>query len=424
MSKRHSNKKPPVLPNQPALKGTAPEGVSRTTSIAHLVLQRMSRLNTVETVNQGVSVPAATPPQIKVAPVPDDKGMPTVPSPADWPENWPPCPPHYNLYEWRKSLENKEYYELKCIEDDGKKPWFQYPRFPYQYSEFVYVTPEMAEDLLRHMPVNRPWKEPWSDAVGRDFKNERFLQTHESIAVNTLGDMQDGQHRAWGIKKAGRGWPIYITWNVPPESLYVIDSGDKRKINEKLGLLFPEARLTNKMSALCRAMMWGLDARGVRYSESEIAEFGIKHHDVLVWVATRLKKYRADLQAVVAKALLWWGEGVIGPFVARLATVQFLGDGDPAKTLYMWLMDKKHEGRRAAYANPTVYYRKALSAVYAVAGGRDATKLYQKQDDIFEWKAGWNVPDEFKGVKRPCHTPLLTEAEEPKPAPSKNGDEE
>lgn len=375
---------------------SAQEGAARP-SIAQLVLQRMERKGVVQTVFEEpsdkphIKVSQASTSQMPVAPEP--QGMKAV-GDKPWPKNWPSCPKNCNPMEWRRALENKEYYELKQIEDEGRKPWHQYPKHPYQYSEFVYVTPEMAQVVLDHMPLNRPWKEAWSDAIARDVLNERWLQTHESLAINTQGELQDGQHRGRGIIKAGKGWPIYITWNVPPESIYVIDSGDKRKINEKLGLLFPESKLTQKTAALCRSMMWGLASRGLRYSESEIAEFAIKHQQTIVWIATNLRGFRADLQAVVGKALLWWGEAAMAPFVQRLRTVQFNGDGDPAKALYLWLQKAKQEGKRTHYASPIVYYRKTLAAVYAHISSRDANKLYQKQDDIFEWLPGWGVPEE------------------------------
>ncbi len=356
-------------------------------SIATLVLQRMDKFSDLLPDVNGAK------PAVKVTPV-QNKALPAVDT---WPKNWPVCPKTCDLMEWRKSLENKEYYELKQIEDDGKKAWFQYPRFTYQYSEFVYCTPEMMKSLLANMPINRNCKWSWVEAIARDVSNERWIQSHESIAVNKQGNMHDGQHRAQGIIKADRGWPIYITWNVPPEAIYITDSGDKRKINEKLALLFPESKIGLKQAALCRSMMWGLTNRGIRYSESEIAEFAVKHHDVLMWVSKNMNGYRSDLQAVIGKGLLWWGEELLTPFVKRLKSVQFQGEGDPAKALYLWIQKSKQEGKRAAYTNPLMYYRKCLAAVYAHAGSKEASRLSQNQSDVFDWLPGWEVP-----VERPC----------------------
>lgn len=369
------------------------EGVQRP-SIASIVLERMGKLS-------GISVLDQEKPSIKTV---STQALPNL----EWPANWPECPPTCDKGEWRRSLENKEYYETAALKDDMKKPWFQYPKHSHQYSEFVYCTPDMMVELLKHMPVNRRLKSAWAGVIARDIQNERWLQTHESVAINTQGNMHDGQHRAHGIIKSGRGWPIYVTWNVPPEAIYVSDSGEKRKINEKLGLLFPDTKLNVRTAALCRSMMWGLNARGTRYSETEIAEFAVKHKQVILWVADKFPSgYRSDLQAVIGKALMWFGEEVIEPFVERLRTVQFTGEGDPAKTLYLWLQSAKKEGRQKAYAVPSVFYKKTLAAVLAHAQNKESKKLYQKTDDVFNWLPGWEVPAEA-----PCGGKVFKDAED------------
>jgi hypothetical protein len=351
-------------------------------SIAKLLESRLDDLNQIHKIPDKI-------PAVKVAPSTGHE----LPSVEPWPEQWPVCPSSCNPMEWRRALEAKEYYENQVKNDPDHKPWHQHPKHPWQYSEFVYCTPEMMQTLLEHMPFNRKEIDSWTTSVIRDIKNDRWLQTHESMCINLEGNMQDGQHRAKGVIGADKAWPIYITWNVPKAALYVTDSGQKRKINEKLALLFPESKITPKTAALCRAMMWGLSNRNMRYSESEIAEFAVKHRDVLDWIATKLRTYRADIQAVCAKGVLWWGEEVIGPFVERLRTHLFTDLRDPAHALHFWLMKARKEGRRTSYATPQVYYRKTLSAICAAAENKDAAKLFQKQDDIFEWSVGWAVPE-------------------------------
>ena len=330
--------------------------------------------------------------------------LPTAPVPSTpptiivMPDHWPACPSNCDMDEWRRAMENHDYYLACATKDNNAKPWFQYPRHTHQYSEFVYITPDMAARLLDFNPINRKIKMTHVEGLKRDIQNHRWLQTHESIAINKLGNMHDGQHRAVAIIKAGTGWPFYVTWNVAPEGVYATDSGDKRPINEKLGFLFPDLKMTHKTAALCRSMMWGLSNRGVRYTESEIAAFMLKHQRVIDWIVqhvrSRFINYRADLQAVIGKGLLWWGEEVIGPFVERMRTVQFCGEGDPAKALYLWLQNAKQQGRRTAYVSPVIYYKKALAALHAHAAKRDAKRITAKEQDIFEWLPGWNVPED------------------------------
>lgn len=308
------------------------------------------------------------------------------------PAHWPECPSSCDSAEWQRAMENHDYYVQCATKDNNAKPWFQYPRYAHQYSEFVYITPEMAKLLLEFNPLNRKIKLSHVEGLKRDIQNNRWLQTHESIAINKLGNMHDGQHRAVGIIKAEKGWPFYVTWNVPPEAIYATDSGDKRPINEKLGFLFPDLKMTHKTAALCRSMMWGLSNRGIRYTESEIASFMFKHQQIVEWTMKNMRAYRSDLQAVIAKSMLWWGEAIIGPFVERLHTVQFVGDGDPAKALFLWLQNSKQAGKRTGHMGPILYYKKTLAAIQAHAAKRETKRITAKEQDIFEWLPGWEVP--------------------------------
>jgi len=374
--------------NQQAILASIHENTPEKPSIGQLVMQRMQKM--------GLTEDAAKPP-IRIADMPlgDVKTvvLPPEEEQEEWPIHWAKCPATCNPMEWRRASEHRDYYLDQQRKDENRRPWFQYPKYNYQYSEFVYCTPEMMEVLLRYMPINRGCKDHWVDAIARDVLNERWLQSHESLAINTIGNFHDGQHRAKGIIKANKSWPLYVTWNVPPEAVFVTDSGERRKVNEKLSFLFPDSKITNKTAALCRSMMWGLSNRGIKYSESEIADFAIKHQKVVQWVTHHIRGFRADVQAVVAKSLLWWGEEALLPFVERLKSVQFVGDGDPAKALYLWLQKSKNEGTKSkSYTGPLIYYKKTLAAVHAYIYDKGANRLHAKEDDVFEWTPGWDVP--------------------------------
>lgn len=366
-----------------------------------------------ELINQGLSKKLEGSPLAALT-----KTLPTVQTPTTpvvTPAHWPECPESCDKGEWQRAMENHDYYMQCAAKDNNAKPWFQYPRFTYQYSEFVYITPDMAKILLEFNPLNRKIKLVHVDGLRRDIQNNNWLQTHESIAINKRGNMHDGQHRAVAIVKAEKGWPFYVTWNVPPEAIYATDSGDKRPINEKLGLLFPDLKINHKSAALCRSMMWGLSNRNIRYTESEIAQFMIKYEQIINWTLRIMRAYRSDLQAVVAKSMLWWGEEVIGPFVERLHTVQFVGDGDPAKALFLWLQNSKQAGKRTGHMGPILYYKKTLAAIQAHAANREAKRITAKEQDIFEWLPGWEVPG-----SAPCAGKVFIHREE---VPAEESDE-
>jgi len=313
--------------------------------------------------------------------------------PTDWPKHWPVCPAHINPREWRRALENRDYYQYKALE--ANQPgmyWYNFPRQDLQYSELVYCDPEMMKELKLRMPINRPEDRAHMDAVARDIDGERWLQTSESLDINTLGNFQNGQHRADACIKVNKGWVFYVTWNVPPESIFVTDSGKRRSTNQQVQLVF-DSKLTSKHTAVCRAMMNGLN-KGKVWSDSEIADFAVQYAEVLEWVTDKLtsrkpeRNYRADVQAVIAKVYLYWGKDTIEPFADRMATLNWTGDGDPVKSLWEWIQRAKKE-----HEPPVMYYKKTLGAIQAHLEGREYFNVHAKDEDVFQWKAPeWEVP--------------------------------
>jgi hypothetical protein len=312
---------------------------------------------------------------------------------VEMPSGYDPCPPNYNQSEWKRAQDNQRFY-LKLAKSLNK-PWFRCPRHNYQYSELVYVTPEMAQIALEHMVPNRREMISHSAGLSRDYKENNFQQTHESLAFNLDGMMHDGQHRCRGIVLANKSYPLYVTWNLPPESMFTVDSGEKRKVDDKLAILFP-GQVTNNMSSLCRRVMRGLNTtRVVKYTAHEIAEFANKYSDEIAWVLNNRKRQKTDVQAVCLKGLLWYGEGVVGEFLGRLNSLNFKGsDNDPIKQLYRWQEKLSKELRRTYRVTANDHYRKALSALVSFANGEEHHRLKIVNEDLFAWvNPGWNVPE-------------------------------
>jgi hypothetical protein len=284
---------------------------------------------------------------------------------------------------WEMSIKNKEYYEDCALKDECRKPWFQYPRYSYQYSEFVFCTPDMMKELLAHNPDNRTLGEATVESYSRDNENNMWVQTHESLGINTLGDLFDGQHRAHMIIDSDKPWPLYITWNVPQAARFVVDSGKKRTTNEKLGLVL-NSRMKRAASTV-RSMMRGIHQTKMVYSDAEVATFAMKYEEVLEWVHEQLPGVRADVQAVVAKAYLRFGPQSIVKWCDRFRSIVWPSETDPARALHVFL--SKHKGSKAL-----VCYKKALSSIMAEIEHRPVEKLSQRRKDIFEWDEGWEVP--------------------------------
>jgi hypothetical protein len=271
------------------------------------------------------------------------------------------------------------------------KPWHHNPRKALQYSEFVLITPAMAKVLEEYNVSNRPKSKKDIDAMARDMKTGRYLQTGESIQIDLYGNMFDGQHRCSAIIKANIPYPVYVTFNVPPEARLVVDSGRKRPAKQKLEFIFGSHKLGNKLVAICRAMMEGTSRNINKYSESEVTEFMLKHENALKWLADSLPgNTRSDVQAVICKAGMYYGFDKMSPFCKQIMDTSF-SKGDPARALYKYLQNLKTKGRTGT--TPVIVYKKTLYAVDAfIKGKKNCNKLMEKQSDIFEWEEGWELP--------------------------------
>jgi hypothetical protein len=282
-----------------------------------------------------------------------------------------------------RGMENQKFYVLHAQKTG--QPWFQHPRHGHQYSEFVYVTPEMAEQLLEHNDNVRPVTKSQMEAYARDIENDHWIPSAESISISVEGKMIDGQHRAQGIVSAERALPIYMTFNVPIEAKFVADSGKKRTVNDRLGILFTgESRLNKKAPALCRALMSGAGPRP-KWTDTEIGEFILVHEEAIRWVIENLPKQRSDVQAAFAKAYLWWGPGAIQDFCHALTNIEFKADTPPS-ILYQWLQKVGPE------TSGETVYRKTVQAIRHHVEKKDIFRLYEATEDIFEWGPNWSVP--------------------------------
>lgn len=133
---------------------------------------------------------------------------------------------------WQEAVDNRDHYLLMQMEDEGRKPWFRYPKKPSQYSEFVMLNREMAQALLDAIwsedEGNRHFKRALADGYKRDYLNERWIPSDESIGINISGEVYNGRHRLTALVESGKEWPMYITFNVLDEVKFVVDSGAKR----------------------------------------------------------------------------------------------------------------------------------------------------------------------------------------------------
>jgi hypothetical protein len=279
-----------------------------------------------------------------------------------------------------EAIENRNHY-LSEAHRSGK-PWFTCVKKSTQYSEFIMLTRPMAEELLGAIwsisEGNRRVKRMHVEALQRDIESDRWLPTHESIAIDTNGQAGDGQHRINAFLASKKQEVcFYFTFGVLPESKFAIDSGSKRSVGEKMQMVV-DRRWGNKTAGFCKAIMRGLDAK-LSYTPSEITEFAIQWSEVIDWVMTHIPKAQAEVQAAVGKMYIFYGPALLSDFCDRIKNVRFVDEGDPAKALYLAL-------DRLTRCEDLKKYRLALSAMNSLVNNRKIKVLREVQSDVFEWR--------------------------------------
>ena len=105
-----------------------------------------------------------------------------------------------------------------------------------RFTEEAVITPEVAALLLTLNTSNRKYRASrsrrWADTITRG----GWKLTHQGIAIDREGVLQDGQHRLSGVVRAGRAAPFQITFGADPDAMFALDGGDKRTLADVLHL--------------------------------------------------------------------------------------------------------------------------------------------------------------------------------------------
>lgn len=109
----------------------------------------------------------------------------------------------------------------------GDELWAVTPHKSDDYRKII-VTPLLAERLLilneRNRRVSRKDVEEWR----RKLRTGEFQRTHQGIAIDTEGVLQDGQHRLTAIAEEGIAATMWVAVGCPPTNFEVIDIGRGR----------------------------------------------------------------------------------------------------------------------------------------------------------------------------------------------------
>lgn len=128
------------------------------------------------------------------------------------------------------------------------------------YTVVMLVGPDQAVKWLEANTRNRPLDQKHVDYIASEMKAGRWKLTHESIAFDVNGVLQDGQHRLWAIVMSGCTVEMSVTFNTSENCIENVGGGKRRMDHERMNLSgrYQGGVTQNHLSAL-RAMLQGLD---------------------------------------------------------------------------------------------------------------------------------------------------------------------
>lgn len=120
-------------------------------------------------------------------------------------------------------------------------------------TEIVQMTPEMATEILKSNRSNRYVRDPQVKFHVNNIENGLWRLTHQGVAIDSNGELLDGQHRLKAIELSGKTVPIMVSRGMDPALMEVIDTGARRSPGD----VFTIAGVPNAsvIAAMVRAVM-------------------------------------------------------------------------------------------------------------------------------------------------------------------------
>lgn len=237
------------------------------------------------------------------------------------------------------------------------------------YIEEVLITPEIAAGLLRRNAENN---RRVNAGKVRDFALEiqenRWLLTHQGIAIDTNDRLIDGQTRLSAIIRAGKPAVTLVCWGCDPATVPVLDGNSVRKANDIYAFL--GGGTDADAMAACRiaaSMLRGVE-RGAKTDNRVVADLAFAHRSLILSLSKRLKDdrqtYCAGLVAAFCAASLEHGRAPIERLVKKYAGEEWEG-AQPLRWLRNWIIEQKKASKKGGHLQPWAAYAMAASAIRA-----------------------------------------------------------
>ena len=160
-----------------------------------------------------------------------------------------------------------------------------------------FITPETAQKYLNRMIRNRPPIRNHITWMAYAISAGEFDVTHQGIAINSDGELYDGQNRMHAIIKADRGIWLWVFRASKPVSVLNIDTHKKRSDADAVYISGIDINRSNM--AMLRMLMAGSKVDSRKLQRSDIAEAAKRHREAIAWVSSRIPHAKGVSHACV-----------------------------------------------------------------------------------------------------------------------------
>jgi hypothetical protein len=267
-------------------------------------------------------------------------------------------------------------------------------------SQWMTVTPTLAQKWLEGNTHNRSLKQRKVEQYAADMKAGKWRQTHQGIAFDGENTLIDGQHRLWAVIESDATVVMLVTHGLAIDTQAVIDDHIHRTVLDQMQLAGDaESHCGPLHVAASNAMIWGpMPRSSVALTRQEQMDFIKKHWTAIdAVVAMFIPAKRGISIAPVMAACCRAFYHVDVESIAAFANILFNGRvtqprDNAAFLLREWLIRRKAGGGGVANAEA---YGKTARALKAFVANEKFTRLYAATDDLFP------LPNPAVGLVKP-----------------------
>lgn len=227
--------------------------------------------------------------------------------------------------------------------------------FPHVRTSIVFLSPQMAQELLASNPAHqRKISRANLAKITSDIQYDRWGFTGEPIIKGISGRMLEGQHRCYGVVNTGKGIWVVLVEGVDDESFHLINTGKSRTIADALKIA-GEKDTTNLAATLTQLVRYMRSATSVGtnayVTTSEV--MSVLAMQPQVRESMKLCRSKALAQVTAATRVAWlhcvsqdWNKEKSDEFFSKLITGEMLAANDPVYHLRARLIADKASKKR------------------------------------------------------------------------------